>query len=72
MTTLTTHLHKEGAGGSYFGHIKIGLNMVVWSIAVFITSSIHAIFPFVLEKSSMAAAKKLASLVQETFAHHEG
>lgn len=71
MTTLTTHLRKEGAGGSYVGHIKIGLNMVVWSLAVFATSLAHAIFPFAFENVSMNAAKKLASLVDETFSHHE-
>lgn len=69
MTTLTQHLNKANTG--YFGHIKIGLNMVIWSVAVFVTSSIHAIFPFALEKASMNAAKKLASLVNETFEHHE-
>jgi hypothetical protein len=51
MTTLTTHLNKEGAGETYFGHLKIGLNMVTWSAAVFVTSSIHGIFPFLLEKT---------------------
>ena len=69
MTILTAHLNKANTG--YFGHIKIGLNMVIWSAAVFLTSSIHAIFPFVLEKESMYSAKKLASLVNETFNHHE-
>ena len=69
MTTLTSHLNKANTG--YFGHIKIGLNMVVWSVAVFVTSSIHALLPFALEKASMKAAKKLASLVHETFEHHE-
>ena len=63
MTTLTTHLNKEGAGETYFGHLKIGLNMVTWSAAVFVTSSIHGIFPFLSEK--------LASLVKQTFAHHK-
>jgi hypothetical protein len=69
MTTLTAHCEKANTG--YFGHLKIGSNMVFWSVAVFVTSSIHAIFPFALEKASMNAAKKLASLVQETFQHHE-
>tara|TARA_B110000977_G_C11085954_1_gene494730 strand:- start:1141 stop:1362 length:222 start_codon:yes stop_codon:yes gene_type:complete len=71
MTTLTTHLNKEGAGETYFGHLKIGLNMVTWSAAVFVTSSIHGIFPFLLEKTSMHCAEKLASLVKQTFAHHK-
>lgn len=71
MTTLTKHLQKEGAGGSYFGHIKIGSNMVFWSVAVFTTSLIHAVFPFALERASMNAAKKLASLVDTTFDHHK-
>jgi hypothetical protein len=71
MTTLTSHLQKEGAGKTYFGHMKIGLNMIVWSLAVFVTSAIHAVFPFALERSSMQAAQKLASLVKETFEHHE-
>ena len=51
---LTQHLDKADTG--YFGHIKIGLNMVIWSAAVFVTSSIHAIFPFALEKASMRRA----------------
>lgn len=71
MTTFTHHLRKEGAGETYFGHAKIGSNMVFWSAAVFITSAIHAILPFALERSSMVAAKKLSALVEETFAHHE-
>lgn len=71
MTTLTAHLRKEGAGGNYFGHLKIGIRMVFWSLAVFVTSTIHGIFPFLLEKESMNAAKKLASIVTETFSHHE-
>ena len=72
MTTLTTHLRKEGAGNGYFGHLRIGLNMIIWSAAVFVTSAIHGIFPFLLEKESMYCAEKLASLVNETFAHHKG
>ena len=71
MSTLSTHLNKEGAGETYFGHLKIGLNMVTWSFAVFVTSTIHGIFPFLLEKSSMYCAEKLASLVEETFSHHK-
>lgn len=72
MTALTAHLQKEGAGKTYFGHMKIGLNMVVWSAAVFVTSSIHGMFPFLLNDTSMYCAKKLASLVDQTFKHHEG
>lgn len=71
MTTLTSHLSKPGAGSNYFGHFKIGLNMVIWSAAVFVTSTIHAILPFALERTSMRAAQKLSSLVEETFAHHK-
>lgn len=71
MSTLSTHLNKEGAGETYFGHLKIGLNMVTWSAAVFVTSTIHGIFPFLLENSSMYCAEKLASLVEETFSHHK-
>jgi hypothetical protein len=71
MTTLTSHLQKEGAGETYFGHLKIGLNMITWSAAVFVTSTIHGIFPFLLNDSSMYCAKKLASLVEQTFSHHE-
>jgi hypothetical protein len=69
MTILTAHCKKADTG--YFGHLKIGSHMVFWSLAVFITSTIHAIFPFVLEASSMNAAKKLASLVDTTFEHHK-
>ena len=64
-------LSKPGAGSNYFGHFKIGLNMVIWSAAVFVTSTIHAILPFALERASMRAAQKLSSLVEETFAHHK-
>lgn len=71
MTVLTAHLNKPGAGGGYFGHVKIGLNMVIWSAAVFVTSSIHGLFPFLLNDTSMHCAKKLASLVDQTFAHHK-
>jgi len=71
MTTLSTHLNKEGAGKTYFSHFKIGLNMVTWSAAVFVTSLIHGIFPFLLEKQSMFCAENLASLVEQTFAHHK-
>ena len=53
------------------GHLKIGSHMVFWSLAVFVTSTIHAILPFALEASSMNAAKKLASLVDTTFEHHK-
>ena len=51
--------------------LKIGSHMVFWSLAVFVTSTIHAILPFALEASSMNAAKKLASLVDTTFEHHK-
>lgn len=71
MTTLTSHLHKPGAGGTYFGHVKIGMNMIVWSAAVFVTSAIHGLLPFALEKTSARCARKLASLVEETFDHHD-
>lgn len=73
MQTLidAQHLQRKDAGGSYFGHLKIGFNMIFWSAAVFVTSGIHGIFPFLLNDSSMYCAKKLASLVDQTFKHHE-
>lgn len=73
MSTLidTQHLQRTNAGGNYFGHLKIGFNMIFWSAAVFVTSLIHGVFPFLLNDTSMHCAKKLASLVNTTFAHHE-
>ena len=64
-----THLEKAQTG--YFGHIKTGSRMIGYSVLVFATSSIHAIFPFLLNDTSAWAARRLSAITEETFAHHD-
>tara|TARA_B110000285_G_scaffold178872_1_gene201298 strand:+ start:2485 stop:2703 length:219 start_codon:yes stop_codon:yes gene_type:complete len=70
-TNVFTSGHLEKANNSYFGHVKTGSRMIGYAAAVFITSTIHAVFPFALEKLSAQVARRLAEIVEETFTHHD-
>jgi len=65
----TSHLEKAKTG--YFGHMKVGSRMIGYSALVFVTSTIHAIFPFLLNDLSAWAARRLSAITEETFKHHE-
>ena len=69
MAYISNHL--DNAKSSYFAHMKTGSGMIFYSLLVFITSTIHAILPFAFEQTSAKVARKLSSLVDETFEHHK-